>query len=218
MDNNISKNLNGLQANHINKRTNMSEKTNHINSEPFISECIKNLKECTDIKEISQYLENILKDNNQFNKLSNTVYKYKDYYINIGKKFILSPQVYGMTQYKDMNLSCMPVLVDYIECKNKKDCVLITKIPDTQDDLPVPYGENNSLVTLDAKQEFMQDINKMLEKGLTNRQIDDMNNWYIIPKTGKILISDWSELAGFTNDTSKNAYKKRISNMCGLIY
>lgn len=218
MDNNISKNLNGIQTNHINKRTNMSENTNHINSEPFISECINELKKCNDLKEVALYLENIGKDNNKINKLSNTVFKYKDYYINIGKKFILSKQAFGLMQYKDMNMSCMPSFVDYIECKNKKDCVLITKILDTSDDLPVPYIENNSTVTLEAKQEFMQDINKMLEKGLTNRQIDDMNNWFIVPKTGKILISDWSELAGFINDTAKNAYKKRISNMCGLIY
>lgn len=119
---------------------------------------------------------------------------------------------------KSLSLSCMPEFIHCYECNDKKDCVLVTRIPDTEDEMPLPYSKNSSIVTLEAKRKFVNEITSMVEKGFTNIGIDNMENWYIVPKTGRIIISDWSQFAGFSNDKAKSAYKKRINDMCGLIY
>ena len=161
--------------------------------------------------------DSIAKNNPSFEKISNNIYKCEDYYVNIGKKFLMTAHAMGLKNVAKLDLNCAPELIAYSDLKNNEDCILITRVKGTETSELIPYEQASSTISLEAKQKLLADVEKLAEKNLANTAFYDYSNWYYLPNEDKIVISNWSQLA-FVPENAKPAYRKQISEMCGLIY
>ena len=180
-----------------------------------ISDAIRNLE---DLASSNKFFENIVKDNKDFIKIDNNVYKYNDYFINIGKKFKLNPHAHRLEEIREYKLSSAPEIIAYSDFKNNMDCVLITRIKNSKTSVPVPYEEVQADVTLEAKNKFLQDFDKLARDNIAVDNMLNKRNWYVVPETGDIILSNWSDFSKFGDEVSKSIFKNKLRELCGLIY
>ena len=180
-----------------------------------ISEHIRNLD---DVASSNRYFEGITKENPEFTKIGNNVYKYKDYFVNIGKKFKLNTHAHRLEELREYNISSAPEIIAYSDLKNNLDCVLITKIKNCKTSAPIPYEEVQADVTLEAKNKFMEDFEKLAKNNIAVENMLNKNNWYVVPDTGEIVLSNWADFSKFGDDFSKSTFRNKLREMCGLIY
>lgn len=202
----------------MNKETESIKPMEEEMVDTLIVKCADKINELSNNKEANAFFENIAKENPQFKHLANNVYQYKDYFINVGKQFLMMNHAIGLKRVNDYELTSAPKLIVYSDLKSNGDCVLITKIKDSENNPPIPYKLNSSNISLSSKKNLMNDVELLAKEGIANVGIDDINNWHIVPKSGNIIISDWSTLASFEDDEAKIAYKNRIRKMLDLIY
>ncbi len=180
-----------------------------------ISDAIRNLE---DLSSSNKFFENIVKDNKDFIKVDNNVYRYKDYFINIGKKFKLNTHAHRLEEIREYQLSSAPEIIAYSDLKNNMDCVLVTRIKNCKTSTPVPYEEVQADVTLEAKNKFLRDFDKLAKDDIAVDTMLDKRNWYVVPDTGEIILSNWSDFSKFGDDISKSVFKNKLRELCGLIY
>lgn len=198
------------------KKTNMQ--TNQSNMDAVIEQLIQKSETFDSFLDANSYLDGLQQNNPNIIKLDANEYKYKDYYINTGIKFINDQNVKGIKIANKLNLSCAPKLIDYIITKNGKNCILITQLEGTEKDNVLPYNECKQDVTLEAKNKFMEDIDHFMRIGYINKAIESSKNWFVVPATKRIVLGNWSEFVSLKNEENKVQYRKDITDTLGLIY
>ena len=186
--------------------------------ERIIIDCAQRMNSFENLAEANVFFDEMVKSNSLFKKLGNNTYQYKDYFINTGKKYNLVNHAVGLTMANKLGLSSAPLLIGYSDLKNNIDCVLITKIQGCENNPPLPYNENLSKVTLEAKQKLLNDADIMIKNGIFNIDLYNKSYWYYSPEANKIIISNWSDLRGFSQEQQGLEYKKKLSDMLNLIY
>ena len=198
------------------KKTNMGASKPKMDA--VIEQLIQKAETFDSFLDANSYLDGVKQNNPNMVKLDENEYKYKDYYINTGIKFIIDPHVKGLKTANKLNLSCAPTLVDYITTKNEKNYVLITRLEGTENGNVVPYNECRQDVTLEAKNKFLNDVDRFIGIGYTNKAIESPKNWFVVPSTKRIVIGNWSEFVSLGSEENKAHYRKDIADMLGLVY
>ena len=194
------------------------EDSKMVENDTLIEKCAIDISDFADIEEAFKYFSNLSKENSLCKQISPTSFQYKDYFIDLGAKFVLTPHAIGLEKVQGYNLSCAPKLIAYSDTKNNKSCTLITKIPGCSNSNPTPYKNVSSQVSIGAKRNFLNDLKTLAQNNIVNISTEDINNWYTTPETGCIIISNWSDFASFRDEKAKNIYLKRMSENLGLIY
>ncbi len=162
---------------------------------------------------------NFIDSNNNLQELDLNLFKYKDFYIRTGKIFNLSPYVQNLKTINPLKIKCAPLLVETIPLKNEQDIILITKIPNSENSELIKYNKVKKDIPLIAKQDFINDFDKLAKQGIYNPIINEStNNWLVIKNNNQIYIDDWSNLKTFDKENKPNTLKKELKEMCGLIY
>lgn len=215
---NINKKIGKIFNNHSvnNIKNTVNSTTNSVES--FVKNIIKEAQNYSNLKELNIFLESITQKTNEFIKLDNNLYKIDDYYFNIGKKFKMYSHANRLKKIDNLELTSAPKFIAYSDLKNNTDCLLITQIKDSKNIELLPYNNMKSDITLEAKQNFIDDVNKLLKTGEINIDFLDTNNWYVVPSTKRIVISNWANFVNCDNEIEKSNFKTKISNLCGLIY
>jgi len=170
------------------------------------------------LKDSVSYFERLVKENPDFQKLSGNVYKYKDYFINLGKRFNLTSHAIELQELRELELSSTPEIIAYSDLKNNTDCILITKIKDCFKSVPVPYREMQKDVTVEAKRKLIEDFEVLADRNIAANTMLDKENWYVVPETGDIVITDWSDCVSFGDESAKAFFRNKLKDICGLIY
>ena len=184
----------------------------------LISSIANKIKDCETLVEANKFFDSCIQSIPAFEKIDNNVYKYKDYFFNIGKHFQLSSHAYNLKEIRNLNLSSAPEVIAYADLKNELDSVLITRIKGAENKMPVQYSSEKLNVSEDAKRKLIEDIDKLAKTNNVNLGILDMNNWFFIPSINRILISDWSHIVQSKDQSSMDIFKNKVCNLCNLIY
>ena len=185
-----------------------------------VPEFVDKIKSSVNIDDVYSYLDKCSQGTNSvMKKLESNIYQYKDYFIRIGMSFNTDGLAQTLKDLNKLDLSCAP---KYVASKYFEDgsAILITRIKSFNSDLPLrTYNSAKSEVSIEAKSEFLKDIDKLLKNDTINPEIlKSTQNWYVIPGSNKIYIDNWGELEPVYSSSDKRNCKKIISDMCGMIY
>ncbi len=180
----------------------------------LIFSAIEAVKDFSGITQANRYLEKLAEEYAEFVRLNSNVYRYKDYWLNVGKRIFMAAHADAVMSISgwDKIPSCAPIGVVNIWLDNGEDMLLITRIPGSENRLIKPYSELDTSDLRDmteAKRCLLADADLLMEHNYACIAITEGTaSWYIIDKEQHIIISDW-QLA-FLPDAAKPAYRRRV--------
>lgn len=203
-----------LRITNRNKKSNQQLETNKKMDEEVLL-MSNEFKDMRNLKDAYNFIDS----KNNLQELDLNLFKYKDFYIRTGKIFNFAPYVQNLKTITPLKIKCAPQLIESIPLKNEQDIVLITRIPNSENNELIKYNKVKKDLSLITKQDFIDDFDKLAQQGLYNPIINEStNNWLVIPTTNQIYIDDWSSLKNFDKEHKPNTLKKELKEMCGLIY
>lgn len=195
----------------------MSKKTvwRQISQEnTVIKDAVEAIKGVDNLMEANRYFCELCESVSGFDKLSNNVYRYKDFFINAGKRVFMATHAEGLRIDADLGLSCLPELAAYIWLDNDEDMVLITRIKNSCGQRIVPLDGEYHL-TETVRQEMLNDAERLMEKGYTvASMINDRSDWYILEDCSVVIFSNCKLV--YVSEKAKPAFRKRLLEELGL--
>ncbi len=171
-------------------------------------------KKFNGLTDANQYFAKLCENVPGFVKLGNNVYHYKDYFINLGKRFTMAGHAQCLMGVTRLNLSCLPEGVACIWFDNDEDMVLFTRIKGSENRRLIPYSDVLG-VSSEAKQNLLADAERLMEENYAVLAITEgKDSWYVVEGEGRIIFS-YCDLA-FVSDEAKPAYRKRVIEALGL--
>ena len=147
------------------------------------------------------------------------IYRYKDYYINLGAQHVQKGIADNLQKVAELNLSCAPKIIAYVPFKNNYDSVLIMQVPETEDKQLHTYYSKRKDISANVRLKFMSDFEEMLKHGIYNPAIiNSTRNWLVLPSLDSMYIDDWNIIQKVKNDKEKAELRTQLFNMCNLIY
>ena len=184
----------------------------------WINNLILELEKAKDDKDMIETLVNICNSNPEVEHHKRAgIYLYKNYYIKsgyIGK----GTQFIDNMRYLEDNGYCSssaPKVIGMPISKDKKFCVIITKINESEGGELIPYALHRT--DENKRRKFARELIALLnEQSLHNPCItESYDNWYLTPKEKNIVIDHWSVLEKCASEKKKQI-KKQILEVCGL--
>ena len=216
--NNLSNKTSGEMGKALKPAKNIIKEASTELHDKLIVKISDKIKEFENLVDSNEYFSNLTKENPEFKSLGNNTYQYQDYFINIGKRFKLTPHSVNLQDLREFKLSSAPEIIAYSDLKNNTDCILITKIKGCQKSVPQEYREYQSEVTLEAKNKLLEDVELLAQHNIAVDNILNKNNWYVVPETGDIIISNWSDCMPYGSESAKAVFKNKLRELLGLVY
>lgn len=177
--------------------------------EALIHEAAEAAKCFYGLTDANQYFTALCDSNPGFVQLGSNVYRYKDYYINIGKRFLMAGHGRIIMDLAEQELSCLPQGVAVIWLDNDEDMVLITRIKGSEGHRLVPYSEYTTMLSEQARKNLLSDVDRLLEKNQALISVTkNKNSWHVIEGKDRIILSR-CELA-YASDEAKPAFRRRV--------
>lgn len=175
----------------------------------LIFEVIQAVKTFGGLSEANQYFKAVCARNAEFAQLGNNVYHYKDYFINVGKAFLMAGHGRCIMDLTRLELSCLPQGIALIRLDNDEDMVLITRIKGSEKQRLIPYTAHNAALSLQARLRLLADADRLLADNRTILALTQgKKSWYILEDEGRIIFS-LCEIA-FVPENAKPVYRSRI--------
>jgi len=179
-----------------------------------IKDAVEALKDVDNLMEANRYFCELCESISGFEKLSNNVYRYRDFFINVGKRVFMAAHADGLRIVADLGLSCLPELAAYIWLDNGEDMVLITRIKDSCGQRILPFEGEYQLSEI-VRKDIFDDAERLMEKGYTVASlINDRSDWYILEDYSAVIFSN-CELV-YVSDKAKPVFRKRVLEELGL--
>ncbi len=155
-----------------------------------IKDVVEALKDTDNLMEANRYFCELCESVSGFEKLSSNVYRYKDFFINIGKRVFMAVHAEGLRIVADLGLSCLPELAAYVWLDNDEDMVLITRVKDSFGQHILPFKGEYQLTDA-LRQELLADADRLMESGYTVASlIGDRSDWYILEDCSAVIFSN----------------------------
>ena len=168
------------------------------------------------LTEANLYFRTLCDHEPGFVQLDNHVYRYKDYYIQVGKRFLMAGHGRCIMNLARLELSCLPQGIALIWLANDEDMVLITRIWGNEGQRLIPYQEYPTALSAGARQQLLADVDRLLVENYALLAVTkEKEAWHILEGEGRIVFSH-CELA-FVPDEAKPAYRSRVLEALGLI-
>lgn len=168
----------------IQKSEDVSEKNIGILSEA--------LDGATDFRDAKRII-GIAAGNDYIEKINETTYKTGKYVLKTFLRVSGEGQAKSLEKLTKQNISIAPKLV---YTRNYGDyTIIITQIDGLEEGGLVPFSQGYKLLSDGAKQDAYRDVQKVLKMGYVNQaMLYGDSNWYITPKSKKIMVVDWKPL------------------------
>lgn len=174
----------------------------------LIFEAVEASNSFENITEANRYFMSLCENVTGFVKLENNVYRYKDYFINIGIRFTMAAHAENVLNLARLELSCIPEGVAYIWLDNDHDMVLFTRIQGSEDRRLIPYSDV-AKVSAEAKQMLLADVERIMEENYAVLAVTEGKGaWHVIEVENRIVLSHCS--LAFVSEAAKPAYRKRV--------
>ncbi len=175
----------------------------------LIYEAVEAAKGFDRLADANLYFKALCDSMPKFVQLSNNVYRYKDYFIQVGKRFLMAGHGSSLMSLSGMELSFLPQGIAVIWLDNDEDMVLITRIKGSEAHRLLPYSGPVSALSVQARQRLLADADRLLED---NRAVlavtKEKDSWNLLEGEERIVFSR-CELA-FVPDGAKAAYRSRV--------
>ena len=172
---------------------------------PLLFDAVEAAKRFYGMTEANQYFRELGDSNPEFVQLANNVYRYRDYYINVGKRIFMAGHGSGLMGLNRLELSCLPQGIATIWLDNNEDMVLITRIKGSEGRRLVPCG----VLSAQAKQRLLADVDRLMEENYALSAVTaGKDSWYVIEGEDRIIFSN-CEIA-FVPEGAKPAYRRRV--------
>ena len=177
--------------------------------DPLIFEAVEAGKLFHGMTDANQYFRALCDSEPEFVQLVNNVYHYKDYYINVGKRFLMAGHGNCLMGLNGLELSCLPQGIALIWLDNKEDMVMITRIRGSHGRRLIPYREHGMGLSAQTRKNLLADVTRLLDENRALLAVTkDKDTWYILEGGERILFS-CCEIA-FVPDNAKAAYRSRV--------
>jgi len=161
------------------------------------------------LTDANQYFAGMCEHNADFVQLSNNVFRYKDYFIQVGKRFIMAGHGNALMGLAQKELSCLPQAIAVIWLDNNEDMVLVTRVKGSEGRRLLPYEGPVSALPVQARQRILADVDRLLEENSAISAVAEGKDWWnVIEGEGSIIFSR-CEIA-FVPDAAKAAYRSRV--------
>lgn len=161
-----------------------------------------------DLSQANRYFLQLCESVCGFSKIGSNVYRYKDFFINVGKWVFMAKHADNLRIIADLELTFLPELAAYIRLNNAEDMVLFTKIDGSENHELLPCG-NISQISHRARLNLLEDVDKMLEAGYALRAVtENPHSWYILEGKERIIFSACELIS--VPESAKYIYRKRI--------
>jgi len=148
-----------------------------------------------------------------FTRLAGNVYQYKDYYIQVGKRFLMAGHGNCLMGLNRLELSCLPRGIALVWLDNDEDMVLVTQIPGSEGQRMVPC--QNGPLSEQARKRLLQDVDRLMAENLTLLPVtEDRRAWHLLEEEERIIFSRCQ--TAFLPENAKPAYRKRVLNALDL--
>ena len=167
------------------------------------------------LTEANLYFQTLCDHKPGFAQLGNNVYHYKDYYINLEKRFLMAGHSQCLMDLARLELSCLPQGIALIWLDNDEDMVLITRIRGSERHRLIPYNEYPTALSVQTRQQLLADVDRLLYANQAIGAVTERKeSWYILEGEERIIFSVCQLV--FVPDKAKPAYRGRVLESLGL--
>ena len=175
----------------------------------MLFEAVEAAKGFDGLSDANEYFTALCESEPNFVKLGNNVYRYKDYYIQVGKRFLMAGHGRALMGLAGLELSCLPQGIAVIWLDNDEDMVLITRIKGSEGHRLLPYDGHVSGLPVEARRRLLADADRLLEGNQAVSAIaGGIDSWNLLEGEERIVLSR-CEIA-FVPDGAKAAYRSRV--------
>ena len=167
------------------------------------------------LREANLYFNGLCNSEPEFVQQTNNVYRYKDYYIQAGKRFLMAGHGECLMGLNRLELSCLPQGIALIWLDNNEDMVLITRITGSEGHRLVPYSEYGTGISEQTRKNLLADVDRLMDANYALMAVTgDKDTWYIIEGKEQVVFSYCN--TAFVPDNAKPAYRRRVLEALGL--
>lgn len=179
--------------------------------DPLIFEIVEAAKSFYGMTDANLYFGALCDSRPEFVCLSNNVYRFKDYYIQVGKRLFMAGHGNCLMGLSRLELSCLPQGIGLIWLDNNEDMVLITRIPGSEGHRLAPY----SGLSPQMKQRLLGDVDRLLEENYALLTVTEgKDSWHVLEGQDRIIFSHCD--TAFVPDGAKPAYRCRVLDALDL--
>ncbi len=161
------------------------------------------------LTDANQYFAGMCERNRDFAQLGNNVFRYKDYFIQVGKRFLMAGHGRALMSMAEKELSFLPQGIAVIWLDNDEDMVLITRVKGSEGHRLLPFEGPVSTLPEHTRQRILADVDRLLEENSAISAVAEGKDWWnVIEGEGSIIFSR-CEIA-FVPDAAKAVYRSRV--------
>lgn len=181
----------------------------------LIFEAAEAAKGFAGLADANQYFLTLCRREPEFVQVGSNVYRCADFFIQVGKRFLMAGHGNGLMQLAGLELSCLPQGIGVIWLENGEDMVLITRIRGSAGKRLIPCSDAVSALPRQARNKLLADVDRLLEKNYAVlAATDDKGSRYLLEGDDRVIFSA-CELA-YVPDQAKKAYRNRVLNVLDL--
>ncbi len=182
----------------------------------MIGAAVEDAREFGGLADANIYLDNLCRTVPGFLKQANNVYRYKDYFINVGVRFLMAGHATNLMTIADWNLSCAPEGIAEVWLNNDHDMVLVTRIKCSENRRIIPFSATkpDKEVHHQAKLRLLEDVDRLAERGYACSAVtENPKSWYFLEGDNRIIISDWK--LAWLPEKAREVYRNRVIKILG---
>lgn len=183
-----------------------------IPEDPVVQHAVEQMAHMANFQEALQYLSGQAERTGDFERVSSLVYRCGEVTFHFALRITMMRHAHGLQIAHARGFSTAPQLIAFILFPDERSCLLVTRIAGIDRSLPVPcQGSNWQYVTPEGKAAFLADAEKQMASGCICTSALFARSWHVIPATGHIILTDWSDLADVP---SQAAAEKVLAKLC----
>ena len=160
------------------------------------------------LTDANQYFSDLCQSVPGFVKLENNAYHYKDYYINVGKRFLMAGHADCLMKLSHFELSCLPECIAYIWLDNDEDMVLFTRVKGSGDHRLMACSCPSQMPE-QARRKLLADADRLMKENYAVLALtEEPNSWNYLEGEDRIIFSNCA--LAYVSDQARAAYRKRV--------
>ena len=182
-----------------------------IPDDPVVQHAVEQMADMSNFQEALQYLSGQADQTGNFERVSSLVYRRGEITFHFALRISMMRHGSSLRLVHSRGFSTAPQLIAFILFPDEKSCLLVTRIAGVDRSLPVPcQGSNWQYVTPEGKAAFLADAEKQMASGFICTAALNTRSWHVIPATGHIILTDWSDLAGVRSEAAAETVLEKL--------
>lgn len=160
----------------------------------FINKLVEELKKSKTNGDVYNVFKDAREAEPDFKAINPALYEYKGYRVHSTLQGFSDELVKKLEYVNKLKIDSAPRLVKYMKM-GQGESIVITHLQGCENEAPIPYREFEGELSQKAKEIFMDDMNKLAERGLVHKYAArGTSSWAVNPKTGHIMLNNWDSL------------------------